>query len=89
VLEAAAAAVPIVATAVGGLPTAAKGWDTVSLVSVDAASLADGVRRAVVAPPSVGQLAAVRDDVLVTYGFETNLDSLAEVYRDVNRCSPG
>lgn len=83
-LEAAAAGVPIVATAVGGIPAAAAVWTTVLLVPVDANSLATGVRRVLASPPDTTQLAAVRDDVLASYGFEPNLDALASFYRGVS-----
>jgi glycosyltransferase involved in cell wall biosynthesis len=83
-LEATAAGIPVVATAVSGIPYAAAGWASVRLVSPDAASIATGIREVVASPPSAGQLAATRQDVLATYGFEQNLDALVELYR---RCA--
>jgi glycosyltransferase involved in cell wall biosynthesis len=86
-LEAAAAEVPVVATNVGGIPAAAAGWDTVSVVPVDASALAEAVRQVISAPPDAGGLAAVREQVLASYGFATNIDALADLYRVVNRAA--
>lgn len=83
-LEAAAAGMPVVATAVGGIPAAAAGWETVSLVTADAAAIATGVRRVLACPPSEHQLAAVADHVLATYGFDTNIGALVALFRDVS-----
>ncbi|MFD7273890.1 glycosyltransferase [Streptomyces mirabilis] len=83
-LEAAAAGVPVVATRVGGIAAAAADWHTVSLVTADAAAIAAGVRQALVSPPRAAQLASVRDRVLATYGFDTNIDMLAALFRDVS-----
>ncbi|MGW0697749.1 glycosyltransferase [Streptomyces sp. NPDC002867] len=80
-LEAAAAGVPVVATSVGGIPAAASGWPSVSLVPADSVSLATGLREALASSPGPGQLAAVRRRVLATYGFSTNLDELGGLYR--------
>jgi glycosyltransferase involved in cell wall biosynthesis len=82
-LEATAAAVPVVATSVGGIPAAAARWDSVALVTTTPAAIANGVRLVVASPPSAEQLASVRDDVLATYGFETNIDALTALFRSV------
>ncbi|WP_162467325.1 glycosyltransferase [Streptomyces cavernae] len=82
-LEAAAAEVPVVATSVGGIPAAASEWASVSLVSADAVSLAAGLRQAVADPPAPAVLTAVRRHVLAVYGFSTNLDQLADLYRRI------
>ncbi|MEV4330803.1 glycosyltransferase [Streptomyces sp. NPDC049597] len=82
-LEATAAAVPVVATTVGGIPAAAACWESVTLVAPDAASIADGVRRVLASPPSDEQLAAVRGDVLAQYGFDVNIDAVAALIRSV------
>jgi glycosyltransferase involved in cell wall biosynthesis len=82
-LEATAAGVPVVTTNVGGIPAAAANWPTVSLVAPDPSEIADGVRRTLADPPGPGHLEAVRRDVLRTYGFATNLDALAALYRTV------
>lgn len=84
-LEAAASGVPVVATSVGGIPAAATGWESVTLVAPDPAAIAAGVRRAVSSPPSGGQLASVRRRVIATYGFETNIAALAALFRVVSR----
>jgi glycosyltransferase involved in cell wall biosynthesis len=82
-LEAAAAGVPAVATSVGGIPAATSNWKTVSLVSPDAGSLAAGLRHVLASSPSLGHLDAVRRQALATYGFSTNLDELADLFRRV------
>jgi glycosyltransferase involved in cell wall biosynthesis len=82
-LEATAAAVPVVATTVGGIPAAAARWDSVTLVTTTPAAIANGVRQALASPPSAEQLASVRDDVLATYGFETNIEALTALFRSV------
>lgn len=83
-LEAAACAVPVVATAVGGIPAATAGWPTVSVVSPEPASLAAALRQIMASPPTAEHLAAVRRDVLAEYGFAANLDALAALYRGVS-----
>ncbi|CAL9677863.1 D-inositol-3-phosphate glycosyltransferase (plasmid) [Streptomyces sp. enrichment culture] len=83
-LEAAAAGLPVLATAVGGIPAAAAGWETVSLVDADAAAIATGVRRVLADPPGEGKLATVRDHVLSTYGFDINIEALAALFQDVS-----
>lgn len=82
-LEATAAAVPVVATKVGGIPAAAARWESVTLVAPDSASIADGVRRVLASPPSDEQLLAVRGDVLAHYGFDVNIDAVAALIRSV------
>jgi glycosyltransferase involved in cell wall biosynthesis len=82
-LEATAAGVPVVATSVGGIPTTAAGWDSVTVVAPDAASIAAGVRQVLASPPSAEQLASVRRHVLAAYGFDTNIDALADLFRRV------
>ncbi|KAB1140765.1 glycosyltransferase family 4 protein [Streptomyces luteolifulvus] len=82
-LEATASGVPVVATTVGGIPAAAGSWPSVSLVTPDAAAIAAGVRRVLASPPDADQLASVRRDVLASYGFDTNLDALAALFRTV------
>lgn len=83
-LEAAAAGVPVVATTVGGIAAAAAGWSSVSLVAADATAITAGVRRVLASPPSPAQLGSVRDRVLETYGFDTNVAALAALFRDVS-----
>lgn len=82
-LEAAAVGVPVVATSVGGIPAATASWTSVSLVSPNAGSLAAGLRHALASSPSPEHLAAVRQKALATYGFSTNLDELADLFRRV------
>jgi glycosyltransferase involved in cell wall biosynthesis len=88
-LEAAASGVPVVATSVGGIPSAVTGWESVTLVVPDPAAIAEGVHRAVSSPPSGGQLASVRGRVIATYGFETNIAALATLFRTVARPPSG
>jgi glycosyltransferase involved in cell wall biosynthesis len=80
-LEAAAAGMPIVATSVGGIPTAAAGWPTATIVSAEASALAEGILRALTHPPEPEQLAAVQQRVVVEYGFATNLEARVRLYR--------
>jgi glycosyltransferase involved in cell wall biosynthesis len=80
-LEAAAAGLPIVATSVGGIPAAAGGWPTTTIVSPQAPALAYGILRALAHPPRPEQLAAVRRWVIAEYGFATNLDARVRLYR--------
>lgn len=81
-LEAAAAEMPIVATSVGGIGAAAASWSsTVQLVPVDSTAIAAGILRFAAEPPSATALSARRAEVLAHYGFETNLDALASVYK--------
>lgn len=82
-LEAAAAAVPVVATSVGGIPAVAARWDSVTVVTPAPAAIANGVRHVLASPPSAEQLASVRSDVLATYSFETNIDALTALFRSV------
>ena len=82
-LEAASALVPVLATTVGGIPAAAAGWPTVTLVAVTPSALADGVRRVTARPPDPDELARVRGQVLERYSFAANLDALADLYRRV------
>ncbi|GHK04209.1 hypothetical protein SY2F82_60060 [Streptomyces sp. Y2F8-2] len=82
-LEAASAAVPVVATRVGGIPAAVSGWPGIVLVLPDAGALAEGLRRVTASPPEPEDLAAVRQKVLAVYAFSTNLDQLGRLYRDV------
>ncbi|WP_240134365.1 glycosyltransferase family 4 protein [Streptomyces sp. MUM 178J] len=82
-LEAASAEVPLVATSVGGIPAACADWDGVRLVPPDSAAIASAVRRAIESPPSAEQLVAVRSRVLAEYGFDTNIDALAALFRSV------
>ncbi len=79
-LEAAAAAVPIVATAVGGIPAAAGAWPTVSLVPVDDAAIAAAVRAVAMSPPPPDHLRAVSEEVIANYGFAHNIAALARLY---------
>ncbi|MGW0828109.1 glycosyltransferase [Streptomyces sp. NPDC002845] len=83
-LEATAAGVPVVATTVGGIPAAAAGWPSVLLVTPDPGAIAAGVRQVLASPPSAAQLASVRRQVLASYGFDTNLDALAALFRTVS-----
>ncbi|KUO20259.1 glycosyltransferase [Streptomyces dysideae] len=83
-LEATAAGVPVVATRVGGIPAAAADWPSVSLVTPDPGAIAAGVRTVLASPPSVDHLASVRRQVLASYGFDTNLDALAALFRNVS-----
>ncbi|TFV32567.1 glycosyltransferase [Streptomyces sp. T1317-0309] len=80
-LEASAAGVPVVATKVGGIAAAAAGWESVSLVTADAAAIAAGVRQVLASRPDPAQLESVRERVLATYGFDTNIDMLAALFR--------
>lgn len=82
-MEAAASGVPVVATSVGGIPAATEGWESVTLVDPEPADIAAGVRRVLESPHSAGQLDAVRRRALATYGFETNIDMLATLFRSV------
>ena len=82
-LEAAAGGVPVVATSVGGIPAAAVEWMTVSVVPVEARAIAAAIREMAEVPPSAEELQAVRQKVLAAYGFGTNLDALAAVYREM------
>ncbi len=83
-LEATAASVPVVATRVGGIPAAAADWPSVSLVTPDPGAIAAGVRTVLASPPSVDHLASVRRQVLASYSFDTNLDALAALFRNVS-----
>jgi len=80
--------VPIIATAVGGIPSAAAGWPTVTIVRPDARSLAAGIQHAVASRPEPDDLAEVRRRVLVEYGFATNLDARMRLYRTLTRTGP-
>lgn len=87
-LEATASGVPVVATAVGGIPAAAGDWSTVSIVAADPTALAAGIRQVMAFPPGPRDLAEVREQVLAQYGFATNLDTLAGLYRTVDAGAP-
>lgn len=84
-LEGVAASVPVVATAVGGIPAATRGWPTVSLAHVDHRQIADQVIRMRAEPPTREELLTVRLEVLRSYGFAPNLDALAALYRTVSK----
>lgn len=82
-LEAVAAGLPVVATAVGGIPAATHGWSTIRLVDVSAQSIAEGILKLMTEPPDGIALDRMRRQVLDSYGFEPNLDLLADCYRRV------
>lgn len=82
-LEAASAAVPVVATRVGGIPAAAADWPSVTLVQPDTGSLAEGLLGVAATPPRPEVLAAVRREVLARHAFSTNIEELSRVYRRV------
>ncbi|MFF0051717.1 glycosyltransferase [Streptomyces sp. NPDC005498] len=82
-LEAASAAVPVVATRVGGIPAAVSGWPGIALVRPEAGALAEGLRRVTASPPRPEDLAAVRREVLAVHAFATNLEELGSLYRSV------
>ncbi|CAL9315042.1 glycosyltransferase [Streptomyces sp. SudanB52_2052] len=87
-LEAASAAVPVVATRVGGIPAAVSGWPGVALVPPDAGALAEGLLRVAASPPRPEDLAAVRRKVLAVHSFSTNLEALGRLYRHVTARTP-
>ncbi|MGW0751252.1 glycosyltransferase [Streptomyces sp. NPDC002587] len=87
-LEAASAAVPVVATRVGGIPAAVSGWPGIMLVPPDAGALAEGLRQVAASPPRPEDLAAVRRKVLAVHAFSANIEELGLLYRRVTARAP-
>jgi glycosyltransferase involved in cell wall biosynthesis len=82
-IEAQAAAVPVVGTAVGGVASAVKDGETGFLgPAEDEAALADAVARILDDPVLAGELArAGRKHALGSFGLERLVDDLDAVYR--------
>lgn len=82
-LEAVASEVPVVATAVGGIPAAAAGMPSVVVVEVDAHAIAEGIQTLLKNYPSMQTLQEARQSVLTTYGFRNGIDALARMYQQL------
>lgn len=82
VIEALAVGVPVVATAVGGLPDLLEGGALGALVpSGDAAALANALIRAIQTPPPPDQIARAQSTIIGQYGIDRLVRDLDHLYR--------
>ncbi|HUF66408.1 MAG TPA: glycosyltransferase [Gemmatimonadaceae bacterium] len=84
--EAMAAAIPVVATAVGGIPDVVGPAEATLVQPEDAVSLAEGIRRTLIDPDAARARAAAAHDRLVSaFAPEPWLDRYEEIYNSVWR----
>jgi glycosyltransferase involved in cell wall biosynthesis len=82
VIEALAVGVPVVATAVGGLPDLLEGGALGALVpSGDSAALANALIRVVKSPPPPDQIARAQSTIIDQYGIDRLVRDLDHLYR--------